>query len=84
MPLLEGLLPHVHNRLTTGWDCVLQNSGKSGAMAAHLGANTREGSSAANEEIIAERLLRELLAEHLVLLRCTQDTVEGTLHLARR
>lgn len=82
MPALEGLLPHVHQRLTTGWDRVLKNSGRSGAAAAQLGANTREGSSAANEEIIAERLLRELLAEHLILLRGTQDTVGGTPHTA--
>lgn len=77
LPLLVKLLPHVHQRLTSGWGALLQTSGKQGAALASVRASTREDSSAANEEIVQERLLRELTAEHLVLLRCSQGAPEG-------
>ena len=38
------------------------------------GVKTLEDSAMANEEIVQERLLRELTAEHLILLRTTQDS----------
>jgi hypothetical protein len=41
--------------------------------AAAKGAATSEAAGAAESEVIAERLLRELTAEHLTLLAATQD-----------
>lgn len=73
LPVLSGLLPHLQQRLTSGWDALLKSSGKSGALAAMAGVSTLEDSAVANEEIVQERLLRELTAEHLILLRMTQD-----------
>lgn len=77
MPALDGLFPHLHHWLTSGWERALKLSGKQGAAAASMGANTREDGSTANEEIITERLLRELTAEYLILLRSTQESAEG-------
>jgi len=76
--VLVHLLPHVEHRLTSGWEQTLRNSGRSGAVAASMGANTLEDSSAAYREIIDERLLRELTAETLILLRFTQDAEGGS------
>lgn len=73
MPVLDRLFPNLHGRLTTGWERALKDSGKLGAIV----ASTREDDSAANEEIINDRLLRELTTEYLVLLRSTQEKAEG-------
>ena len=73
MPVLDRLFPNLHGRLTTGWERALKDSGKLGATA----ASTREDDSAANEEIVNDRLLRELTTEYLVLLRSTQEKAEG-------
>ena len=77
MPVLDRLFPHLHGRLTTGWERTLKDSGQLGAIT----ANTREDDSAANEEIINDRLLRELTTEYLILLRTTQEKPEGRSHL---
>lgn len=73
MPVLDRVFPHLHGRLTKGWERTLKDSGKLGATT----ANTREDDSAANEEIINDRLLRELTTEYLILLRTTQEKAEG-------
>lgn len=77
MPVLADVYPHMHQRLTLGWERTLKLSGRQGAVAASMGANTREDESTANEEIITERLLRELTAEYLALLLSTQEACEG-------
>lgn len=77
IPVLERLFAHLHQRLTTGWDHTLETSGQLAAVAASMGANTREDTEAANEEIIDDRLLRELTTEYFILLRTTQETSEG-------
>ena len=78
LPVLSRLLPHVYQRLTAGWEPLLATSGRTGAqLAAAMGRVTSEDSSAANEEVVQERLLRELTGEHLVFLRCMQDAAGG-------
>ena len=80
LPVLSRLLPHVYQRLTSGWEPLLATSGRSGArLAAATGRVTSEDSSAANEEVVQERLLRELTGEHLIFLRCMQDAGGGAL-----
>lgn len=72
--MLSELLPHIQRRLTSGWDALLRSSGKLDVSSASAGKNTLEDSDEANEEIVQERLLRELTAEYLILLRMTQDS----------
>ena len=76
--MLSRLLPHVYQRLTSGWEPLLATSGRSGArLAAATGRVTSEDSSAANKEVVQERLLRELTGEHLLFLRCMQNAGGG-------
>ena len=74
LPVLEPFLPHVLARLQATWAPLLATSGKSGAkLAAATGTATTEDAGSANQEVITERLVRELTTEHLILLRCMQD-----------
>lgn len=75
LPVVSQLLPHVHQRLTVGWGALLK--GPNGDPTGLVKSETREDTFAANEEIVQERLLRELTAEHLILLRFSQDAPEG-------
>lgn len=63
-PVLEPLLPHMLSRLATKWAAIL-STGR------HLGegqAQSEDGGPAATDEIVEERLVRELTREHLALL----------------
>lgn len=55
---------------------MLASSGAQAAAAAVNGAHTSEAAVEAESEVIAERLLRELTAEHVGLLATLQDTGE--------
>ncbi|BDA43725.1 Exportin-5 [Coccomyxa sp. Obi] len=77
LPILAPLLPHVLARLSADWTRVVANSGTQAAAAAVNGVHTSEAPVAAESEVIAERLLRELTAEHITLLTTLQDTGSG-------
>lgn len=74
LPILAPLLPHVLARLSADWTRVVATSGTQAAAAAVNGVHTSEAPVAAESEVIAERLLRELTAEHITLLTTLQDT----------
>lgn len=74
LPVLGPLLPHVLTRLSADWARVVETSGTQAAAAAANGAHTSEAAAAAESEVIAERLLRELTAEHISLLTTLQDS----------
>lgn len=76
LPILAPLLPHALARLSGDWGRVVASSGAQAATAAANGAHTSEAASAAESEVIAERLLRELTAEYSTLLTSLED--EGT------
>ena len=61
-------------RLSADWTRVVASSGAQAAAAAVNGAHTSEAAVEAESEVIAERLLRELTAEHVGLLSTLQDT----------
>lgn len=64
-------------RLSADWTRVVASSGTQAAAAAINGVHTSEAPVAAESEVIAERLLRELTAEHIALLTTLQDTGGG-------
>ncbi len=66
-------MPHALARLSGDWGRVLATSGAQAATAATNGAHTSEAAGAAESEVIAERLLRELTAEYTSLLASLQD-----------
>ncbi|PSC73686.1 HASTY 1 [Micractinium conductrix] len=59
LPALKAVVPHMHSRLTRGW----------GSLQAPAGPSSTEDSASANDEIIRERLLRELTQEYAQLLK---------------
>lgn len=59
VPALATLVPHMHTRLTNAW----------GSLQAPAGPSSTEDSASANDEIIRERLLRELTQEYAMLLK---------------
>ncbi|EFN51722.1 hypothetical protein CHLNCDRAFT_139890 [Chlorella variabilis] len=68
LPALAILVPHMHSRLTSAW----------GSLQAPAGPSSTEDSASANDEIIRERLLRELTQEYALLLKeLTTRTVGG-------
>ena len=76
LPILAPLLPHVLTRLSNDWGRVVASTGAQAAIAAANGALTTEASSAAEDDVIAERQLHELTAEHFSLLTAVQDSCE--------
>lgn len=76
LPILAPLLPHVLARLSNDWGRVVASTGAQAAIAAANGALTTEASSAAEDDVIAERQLHELTAEHFSLLNAIQDSCE--------
>ncbi|PRW59064.1 HASTY 1-like isoform X1 isoform B [Chlorella sorokiniana] len=68
VPGLAQLVPHMHSRLTNAWD----------SLQAPAGPSSTEDSASANDEIVRERLLRELTQEYaLVLKELATRTVGG-------
>ena len=61
-------------RLSNDWGAYVASTGAQAAAAAANGALTTEASAVAENEVIAERLLHELTAEHFSLLAAVQDT----------
>ena len=76
LPILAPLLPHVLARLSNDWGRVVASTGAQAAIAAANGALTTEASSAAEDDVIAERQLHELTSEHFSLLVAVQDSCE--------
>ncbi|KAL4423234.1 hypothetical protein ABPG77_000026 [Micractinium sp. CCAP 211/92] len=60
VPALAALAPHMHTRLTSAWGSL---------QAPAAGPSSTEDSASANDEIIRERLLRELTQEYATLLK---------------
>ena len=73
---MAQLLPHVLARLSDNWGSFVASTGTQVAAAAANGAPTTEASAAAESEVIAERQLHELTAEHFSLLAAIQDSCE--------
>ena len=63
---------------------MLTSSGAQAAAAAVNGAHTSEAAVEAESEVIAERLLRELTAEHVGLLATLQDTGDSAVFWSLR
>ncbi len=61
-------------RLSNNWGTFVASTGAQAAAAAATGVLTTEASAVAEDEVIAERLLHELTAEHFSLLAAIQDT----------
>ena len=75
LPVLQPLVPHMLQRLTAAWSTVLSNQALRPAHQEgdpHASA-TAEDSDAANDDVVMERLLRELTREHLTLLVQLQE-----------
>ena len=75
LPVLQPLVPHMLQRLTVAWSTVLSNQA---LRPAHQEGDptvsaTAEDSEAANDDVVMERLLRELTREHLTLLVQLQE-----------
>ncbi len=66
LPVLRVLLPHVRGRLDASWGALL-SPGASAAGGGGGGGDTRSAAGA-KDEVVAERLLRELTREHMLLL----------------
>ena len=77
-PVLGTLLPHMVERLSAAWGTLGAHSGGAAAAAAANGAHTSERAAAAEAEVVAERLLRELTHEHMTLLKALQAPGECT------
>ncbi|KAL3150212.1 hypothetical protein ABBQ32_000071 [Trebouxia sp. C0010 RCD-2024] len=65
LPVLGALLPHMLERISAKWSRIVSQSGSS---APDAGARHSEDGAAANDEVVEERLIRELTREHLQLL----------------
>ena len=63
-PVLGPLLPHMLSRLSTKWAAILST----GRHLSEGRAQPEDGAPAATDEIVEERLVRELTREHLALL----------------
>lgn len=64
LPVLHAVLPHTRTRLDTYWGALLSP----GANAAAPSGSDPRSAAGANDEVVAERLLRELTREHVLLL----------------
>lgn len=64
-PVLAPLLPHMLERISAKWSRIVSQSGSSPPGD---GARHSEDGAAASDEVVEERLIRELTREHLQLL----------------
>ena len=64
LPVLAPLLPHMLARISAKWSRIVSQS----ASSAITDRSHSEAGTAANDEVVEERLIRELTREHLQLL----------------
>ena len=77
-PVLGGLLPHMLERLGAGWRALdAQGPGFEQGLGAGSGLANGAHAAAAEDEVVAERLLRELTQEHMALLKALQQPASG-------
>lgn len=75
LPVLAPLLPHMLARLTSKWSGMTSQSAPNSGRANE--AHSEDG-TAASDEVVEERLIRELTREHLqLLLNVTEKTGSG-------
>ena len=79
VPLLNRLLPHMLERLGAGWRALDAQGGAGLEAGLHTGLGLANGAhaAAAEDEVVAERLLRELTQEHMNLLKTLQQPASG-------
>ena len=65
LPVLAPLLPHMVSRLSSKWSRMISQSGSDNGQ---VSAAHSEDSAAATDEVVEDRLVRELTREHLQLL----------------
>ena len=84
VPVLNRLMPHMLERLGAGWRVLdaagpgfEQGLGFERGLGAGAGLANGAHAAAAEDEVVAERLLRELTQEHMLMLKVLQQPASG-------
>lgn len=78
VPVLNRLLPHMLERLGAGWRALdAQGLGFERGLGVGSGLANGAHAAAAEDEVVAERLLRELTQEHMIMFKVLQQPACG-------